>query len=176
MILNPVFAQLMEYFSVKTPTDLFYLIGKGKIDHSAIKKFNEQKNNNKTSSRVSDSKEFQSEIKKVRKEDYDLLLIGEDMDVIDYKFAKCCNPIPGDDVFGFVTVNDGIKIHRTSCPNAIELLSNYGYRIVKAKWTSSQDKSFLATLRMIGTDRIGLINDVSNIITETWTEYWSNWS
>jgi guanosine-3',5'-bis(diphosphate) 3'-pyrophosphohydrolase len=94
-----------------------------------------------------------------------LLLLGDDMDVIDYKFARCCNPIPGDDVFGFVTVNEGIKIHRTNCPNAAELLSNYGYRVVKAKWTSRQAVAFLAGLKIIGTDRIGIINDVSNIIS-----------
>lgn len=157
--------QLVEYFDVKTPTDLFYLIGKGKIDHSLIKKFTEKKGEEHKYRRVSDPKAFQSQIKKVRENDYDLLLIGEDMDVVDYKFAKCCNPIPGDDVFGFVTVNDGIKIHRTSCPNAAELLSNYGYRVVKAKWTSSQDNSFLAGLKIIGTDRIGLINDVSSVIS-----------
>lgn len=157
--------QLTAYFNVKTPTDLFYLIGKGKIDHSQIKKFNEKKEKEHKYRRVSDPKAMQSQIKKVRENDYDLLLIGEDMDVVDYKFAKCCNPIPGDDVFGFVTVNDGIKIHRTTCPNAAELLSNYGYRVVKAKWTSSQDNTFLAGLRIIGTDRIGLINDVSSIIS-----------
>ncbi|MEQ8474582.1 MAG: bifunctional (p)ppGpp synthetase/guanosine-3',5'-bis(diphosphate) 3'-pyrophosphohydrolase [Marinoscillum sp.] len=156
---------LTAYFNVKTPTDLFYLIGKGKIDHSLIKKFNEKKDEEHKYRRVSDPKGMQSQIKKVREKDYDLLLLGEDMDVVDYKFAKCCNPIPGDDVFGFVTVNDGIKIHRTTCPNAAELLSNYGYRVVKAKWTSSQDNSFLAGLKIIGTDRIGLINDVSSIIS-----------
>jgi GTP pyrophosphokinase len=157
--------QLTDHFDVKTPTDLFYLIGKGKIDHSLIKKFNEKKEEEHKYRRVTDPKGMQSQIKKVREKDFDLLLIGEDMDVVDYKFAKCCNPIPGDDVFGFVTVNDGIKIHRTTCPNAAELLSNYGYRVVKAKWTSSQDNSFLAGLRIIGTDRMGLINDVSSIIS-----------
>lgn len=157
--------QLTEHFDVKTPTDLFYLVGKGKIDHSLIKKFNDKKEEDHKYRRVSDPKGMQSQIKKVREKDYDLLLIGEDMDVVDYKFAKCCNPIPGDDVFGFVTVNDGIKIHRTTCSNAAELLSNYGYRVVKAKWTSSQDNSFLAGLKIIGTDRIGLINDVSSIIS-----------
>lgn len=157
--------QLTEFFNVKTPTDLFYMIGKGKIDHSEIKRFNEKKEQEHKYRRVSDPKAMQSKIKKVREDDYDLLLIGEDMDVVDYKFAKCCNPIPGDDVFGFVTVNDGIKIHRTTCPNAAELLSNYGYRVVKAKWTSSQDDSFLAGLKIIGTDRIGLINDVSSVIS-----------
>lgn len=158
--------QLTDHFDVKTPTDLFYMIGKGKIDHSLIKKFSEKREEEHKYRRISDPKAFQTQIKKVREKDYDLLLIGEDMDVVDYRFAKCCNPIPGDDVFGFVTVNDGIKIHRTTCSNAAELLSNYGYRVVKAKWTSSQDNSFLAGLRIIGTDRIGLINDVSSVISQ----------
>ena len=114
---------------------------------------------------MKDTSTFEGEKKKVKERDYDLLLIGEDMDVVDYKFARCCNPIPGDEVFGFVTVNDGIKIHRTNCPNAAELLSNYGYRVVKAKWTSSHDKSFIGRLKIIGTDRMGLINDVSSVIS-----------
>ncbi len=161
-----VIDQMAAFFEVKTPTDLFYLIGKGKIDHSEIKKFNDNKSESvRRVGRVSNTESFKQQIKQVRKEDSDLLLIGEDMDVVDYKFAKCCNPIPGDDVFGFVTVNEGIKIHRTNCPNAAELLSNYGYRVVKARWTSSQDDSFLANLKIIGTDRMGLINDISRIIS-----------
>lgn len=157
--------QLTEYFDIKTPTDLFYLIGKGKIDHNLIKKFNDHKEEEPKIKKVTDAKSMQTEIKKVRDTDLDLLLIGEDMNVVDYKFARCCNPIPGDEVFGFVTVSEGIKIHRTTCPNAAELLSNYGYRIIKAKWTSGQDKSFVAVLKIIGTDRIGLINDVTGIIS-----------
>lgn len=159
--------QLTAYFEVKTPTELFYLIGKGKIEHNDIKKFYDKKEKEQRHKyrRVADPKAMQSKIKQVREKDYDLLLIGEDMDVVDYRFARCCNPIPGDEVFGFVTVNDGIKIHRTTCPNAAELLSNYGYRVVKAKWTSSQDDSFLASLNIIGTDRIGLINDVTGVIS-----------
>ena len=86
------------------------------------------------------------------------------MDMVDYRLAKCCNPIPGDDVFGFVTVNEGIKIHRTTCPNAPELLSNHGNRIVKAKWMSEQQNAFLAGLRIIGTDRVGLMRDVTDLI------------
>ena len=117
-------------------------------------------------SEVQGAKEVEEKLSRVRKTDSDLLLLGEDLDIIDYKFAKCCNPIPGDDVFGFVTVSDGIKIHRTTCPNAAELLSNYGYRIIKAKWASSRKHSFEATLSIIGTDRLGLVSDVSNIISE----------
>jgi GTP diphosphokinase / guanosine-3',5'-bis(diphosphate) 3'-diphosphatase len=161
-----VIEQLVSYFDVKTPTDLFYLIGKGKIDHNEIKKFHDNHEvSTKRVGRVSDTAAFKEQLKQVRKEDYDLLLIGEDMDVVEYKFAQCCNPISGDDVFGFVTVAEGIKIHRTTCPNAAELLSNYGYRVVKAKWTSSKDNSFLAILKIIGMDRMGLINDVSRLIS-----------
>jgi GTP pyrophosphokinase len=88
------------------------------------------------------------------------------MDVVEYKLAKCCTPIPGDDVFGFVTVNEGIKIHRANCPNATELLASHGNRVIKAKWTSQHEVAFLTGLKIIGTDRVGLINDVSKIISE----------
>ena len=83
------------------------------------------------------------------------------MDKIDYKLAPCCNPIAGDDVFGFVTINEGIKIHRTTCPNAAELMSKHGNRIIKAKWESGKEEAFLAGLYLSGTDRVGLVNDVT---------------
>ncbi|MBV6645032.1 MAG: bifunctional (p)ppGpp synthetase/guanosine-3',5'-bis(diphosphate) 3'-pyrophosphohydrolase [Cyclobacteriaceae bacterium] len=161
-----VLDQLTSYFNAKTPTDLFYLIGKGKIDHNEIKRFKSLKvNPRKHQTQISHPKDLKTKKQEVRRSESDLLLIGEDMDIVDYKFSKCCNPIPGDDVFGFVTVSEGIKIHRTNCPNATELLSNYGYRVVKAKWTSRQEKAFVAGLKIIGTDRLGLINDVSNVIS-----------
>lgn len=156
--------EIVRYFNVKTVSDLFYLVGIGKIDHSLIKSF--RKSVEQKPQDIKDVKSFEEKLKKVRKTDNDLLLLGEDLDIVDYKFAKCCNPIAGDDVFGFVTVSDGIKIHRTTCPNAAELLSNYGYRIIKAKWASSRKHSFEATLSIIGTDRMGLVSDVSNIISE----------
>jgi GTP pyrophosphokinase len=124
-----------------------------------------QEKSNGKAEEISDAKTFESQIKKVRGVESDMLLIGEDMDRIDYILAKCCNPIPGDDVFGFVTVNEGIKIHRTSCPNAVELMSNYGYRIIKAKWTSQKEIAFLAGLRITGTDRVGLVSDLTKIIS-----------
>ncbi|CAN5546690.1 RelA/SpoT family protein [soil metagenome] len=159
--------QLRAFFNVKTLLDLYYKIGKGIIDAKEIKKFKEIKKetSGKTKEKISDAKSFEKEISTISGKDRDILLIGEDMDVVDYKLAKCCNPIPGDDVFGFVTVNEGIKIHRTSCPNAIELLSNYGYRVVKAKWASKKEIAFLAGLKIVGTDRVGLINDVTKIIS-----------
>ena len=156
--------EIVRYFNVKTVSDLFYLIGIGKIDHSLIKSFHKAAETK--TQEIKNAKEVEEKLKRVRKTDNDLLLLGEDLDIVDYKFSKCCNPIAGDDVFGFVTVSDGIKIHRTTCPNAAELLSNYGYRIIKAKWASSRNQSFEATLAIIGTDRLGLVSDVSNIISE----------
>ena len=93
------------------------------------------------------------------------MFLGQDLNLVDYKFATCCSPIPGDDVFGFVTINEGIKIHRTNCPNAPELLSKHGHRVLKAKWASDKRESFETTLEIIGTDRVGLINDVTKIIS-----------
>lgn len=161
-----VLEDIAHYFNVKSPADLLYLVGTGKIDHSLIKSFAKAENKVAKTEGVQGAKEVEEKLSRVRKTDSDLLLLGEDLDIIDYKFAKCCNPIAGDDVFGFVTVSDGIKIHRTTCPNAAELLSNYGYRIIKAKWASSRKHSFEATLSIIGTDRLGLVSDVSNIISE----------
>ncbi|MEM6642966.1 MAG: RelA/SpoT family protein [Bacteroidota bacterium] len=155
---------IVHYFNVKSISNLFYLVGTGKIDHSMIKSF--AKVPQQQAKEARDAKAVEDKLRKVRKTDNDLLLLGEDLDIVDYKFAKCCNPIAGDDVFGFVTVSDGIKIHRTTCPNAAELLSNYGYRIIKAKWASYRKQSFEATLAIIGTDRLGLVSDVSNIISE----------
>ena len=160
--------QLRAYFETKTPLDFFYKVGKGVIDPKDIKRFKEFKQTARQTYKpeISDAKSFEREIAKAKSQEQDYLLIGEDMNVVDYKLAKCCNPIPGDDVFGFVTVNEGIKIHRNSCPNAVELLSNYGYRVVKAKWTSQQEIAFLAGLRVDGTDRVGLINDITKIISD----------
>ena len=158
--------QLRAFFDEKTITDFYYKVGKGLIDPSEIKKYKDlKKSRNKVVKSKVIKSEFVDEISKVETVGKDLLLIGEDMDVVDYKLSKCCNPIPGDDVFGFVTVNEGIKVHRTNCPNAPELLSNHGNRVVKAKWMSQQQNAFLAGLRIIGTDRVGLIRDVTNVIS-----------
>jgi GTP pyrophosphokinase len=95
----------------------------------------------------------------------DMLVIGDTMERFDYKLSPCCNPIPGDDVFGFITINEGIKIHRVNCPNAIHLMSNYAYRIVKAKWTSKAELAFLAGIKIIGIDNVGVINKITKVIS-----------
>ncbi|MFQ3213521.1 MAG: guanosine-3',5'-bis(diphosphate) 3'-pyrophosphohydrolase [Marivirga sp.] len=159
-----VINQIRAYFDEKTPLDLYYGIAIGKHDPKSIKKFQEKvlAPKPKIGKRIRPSSDASS-FEKAKGQD--MLLIGDDMDVVDYIIAKCCNPIPGDEVFGFVTVNEGIKIHRTSCPNAPELLSNHGNRVVKARWTSQQEIAFLAGLQIIGTDRVGLISDVTQIIS-----------
>lgn len=165
---NQVYEQMRAYFNVNSQFELHYRVGKGTITVNDLKRFKEFKPSSPLKTRPLeqvDVKTIEQEIKaKGRQED--TLLIGEDMDVVEYKLAKCCTPIPGDDVFGFVTVNEGIKIHRTTCPNATELLANHGNRVIKAKWTSQHEVAFLTGLKVIGTDRVGLINDVSKVISE----------
>ncbi|MFT7033133.1 MAG: guanosine-3',5'-bis(diphosphate) 3'-pyrophosphohydrolase [Cyclobacteriaceae bacterium] len=164
---NETIRKLNAYFGTKTPLDFFHAVGKGKIDPKDIKKIGEVKNQtlkrikNFIGAKIKDRK-AKDEVNELKR---DVLLLGEDLDSLDYKFSNCCKPIPGDDVFGFVTINDGIKIHRNSCPNANELMSNYGYRIIKAKWTSQQEIAFLAGIKVIGTDRLGMINDITIIIS-----------
>ncbi|MCI0751866.1 MAG: RelA/SpoT family protein, partial [Flammeovirgaceae bacterium] len=165
-----VLEQIREFFKTSSHFELYYKVGKGIISTADIKRFKDYKPSSplrsKPNSGVTDARAIEQEITKLKGRYDDILLIGEDMDVVDYKLAKCCTPIPGDDVFGFVTVNEGIKIHRTTCPNAAELLANHGNRVVKAKWTSQHEVSFLTGLKIKGTDRVGLINDVSRIISE----------
>lgn len=162
--------QMRDYFHAPTHFELYFRVGAGFITTADIKRFLENKPTSpirsKPNLQVDDAKVIEKEITRAKGRYEDILLIGEDMDVVDYKFSKCCTPIPGDDVFGFVTVNEGIKIHRTNCPNAPELLSHHGNRVVKAKWTSQHEVAFLTGLKIRGTDRVGLINDVSRIISE----------
>lgn len=164
---SEILEKLTNYFKVKTPLDLYYQVGEGVIPATSIKKFKDEldQQNITTKAKISDAKSFSRAVSKIKGESQDLLLIGDDMDILDYKLAKCCNPIPGDDVFGFVTVNEGIKIHRTNCPNAPELMANYGYRIVQAKWMPRKELAYLSGLKVIGTDRMGLINDITKVIS-----------
>jgi len=165
---NEMFERMRAYFKVNSQFDLYFKMGKGLITLNDLKQFKEFKPSSPIKSKplISDARTIEQEISKVKGRYDDILLIGEDMDVVEYKLAKCCTPIPGDEVFGFVTVNEGIKIHRTNCPNATELLANHGNRVIKAKWTSQHEVAFLTGLKIIGTDRVGLINDVSKIISE----------
>jgi len=157
--------KLSYYFKLPSTQDLFFNVAKGILDMKDLKEYqaSEKVIENKPQDRI-ETEQVQSLMRSLKSKDTDMLLIGEDMQKIDYKLANCCNPIPGDDVFGFVTVSDGIKIHRTNCP-AAKLMANYGYRIVKARWTNQQELAFLTGLRITGIDEVGLINQLTTVIS-----------
>lgn len=111
-------------------------------------------------------KDVIQKVKETLKKNSDLLIMGEDSSKIKYSYASCCNPIPGDDVFGFITINEGVKIHRINCPNAVQLMSKYNYRIVKTKWSQSKEIAFLTGFKLNGIDGLGLINKMTKIISE----------
>jgi GTP pyrophosphokinase len=155
--------KITHFFKLHASQDFLYQIAKGGIDIGDLKEYvNFEKNAGYKPFERTDPAEF---VKKIKSEEVDTLLIGEDLQKIDYKLSTCCNPIPGDDVFGFVTVGEGIKIHRTSCPNATKLMSNFGYRIVKARWNSQKQLAFLTGLNITGIDDVGLINKITTIIS-----------
>jgi GTP pyrophosphokinase len=155
-----VIMQLVEYFNTKTVNQLYLLIGTNKIDHTKIKKFKELSLANKNT--PSDPKAIKDILKKQNQTDH--LIVGNDSS-LDYTLSPCCNPIPGDDIFGFVTTGHGIKVHRTSCPNAVSLMASQGDRIIKAIWESDSEKTYEVDIDVVGTDRIGIINDISAIIS-----------
>lgn len=158
--------KLSYYFKLGSTQDLFYNVAKGLIDMKDLKEYqaSEKVIENKPQDKI-EQEQVQSLLKNIKAKDSDMLLIGEDMQKIDYKLANCCNPIPGDDVFGFITVGDGIKIHRTNCNNAAKLMANYGYRVIKARWTNQQELAFLTGLRITGIDDVGLINKLTTVIS-----------
>jgi GTP pyrophosphokinase len=170
-----VINNLINHFTVPSQLDLFYSIGEGIINVDNIAKIAKGENKsswykllknrfNREKSEDAHSGSIENIIKSFNAKD-DSLVIGEDMQKIDYKLATCCNPIPGDEVFGFITVTEGIKIHKTDCPNAVSLMSNFSYRIVKARWTSSAQIAFLAGIRVNGIDDVGIVNNITRIIS-----------
>ncbi|MFT6748426.1 MAG: guanosine-3',5'-bis(diphosphate) 3'-pyrophosphohydrolase [Flavobacterium sp.] len=161
--------ELVNFFKLKTSLDLFYRVGAGAIENQQLKDFAAQKSNtlinffkNKIKRSPGQEKEV---IKKDTSENYDLLVFGKEEDRLDYKLSTCCNPIPGDDVFGFVTINEGIKVHKKDCPNAISMQSNYAYRVMQAQWIDSSQQEFKAILKMTGMDSMGLTNELTKVIS-----------
>ncbi len=160
--------QLVSYFKIKTSLDLFYRVGVGIIDNKKLKEFAASRNNAFVSffkNRLRKSSKPEDVNKEEITAKYDQLVFGKEEEKLDYKLALCCNPIPGDKVFGFVTVSDGIKVHKKNCPNALQLQSNFSYRIIKAKWIDSTQNEFKAELVISGIDTIGLVNEVTKIIS-----------
>lgn len=158
--------KLSYFFKLASTQELFIAVANGKIELKDLKEYvaSEKEIENRGTER-NDGQQIEALLNKVKGPESDILLIGEDLQKIDYTLAACCNPIPGDDVFGFVTVSEGIKIHRTNCPNAAQLMANYGYRVVKAKWNKQQELTFLTGLHIVGIDDVGLINNITKVIS-----------
>ena len=154
---------IANYFGYKNVVDFYFDIGKDKIDLKILKNYKESISLEKKKLKSKSNTKPKKISKKFSKDNY--IVLDDRVGLMDYKFSDCCNPIPGDDVFGFITINDGVKIHRTNCKNSPELLSKYAYRILKAKWYSKNEISFLSSLKIKGTDRVGIIDDISKIIS-----------
>ncbi len=160
--------QVMNYYKLNSQLDLLYRIATKSIDLKELKLFQVIGDKIESPKPVNAPIEQTHETninRPLPKKDSELIIFGESSDQIQYSLAKCCNPIPGDDVFGFVSTGKGLIIHRTTCPNATQLLANYGHRVVKTKWAKNKEISFLTGLSIIGLDDVGVVNKITNIIS-----------
>ena len=160
---------LGSFLKLKTSLDLFYQVGIGKVENTELKKFANYNNRllnffrKKISRKPSKFNINEKEISN----NFDLIIFGNEEDKLEYTLAKCCNAIPGDDVFGFVTVNEGIKIHKKTCSNALGLQSKFDYRILKSKWVDSSLFEYNSTIRISGIDNLGIVNEITKVISNT---------
>jgi GTP pyrophosphokinase len=160
--------EITNFYKLNSSLDLFYDIAVKKTDLRELKDFQVLGDKISAPKIVKPLVEEKAStgVKKDKK-DNELIIFGESSDKIMYSLANCCKPIPGDDVFGFVTQGEGLKIHRTNCPNAARLLANYGHRVVKTKWVKNKEISFLTGIKIIGLDDVGVINKITNLISGT---------
>jgi GTP pyrophosphokinase len=163
--------EMVNYFKLKTSLDLFYRIGLGTIDNTMLKAYSASRSNALMSflkSKINRKANINTD--ELEKDEitskFDSVVFNKEEEKLDYKLATCCHPIPGDEVFGFLTVSDGLKVHKMNCPNALSLQSNYAYRIMPAKWIDSSQQEFSAHITLTGIDHIGLVNDITTIISE----------
>jgi GTP pyrophosphokinase len=162
--------ELAIHFKKQSPTDVYYAIAIGNIDVKELKEFKVVGDRVFAPEKIMEVKPIEiSEDETLKKpaKGAELVIFGESSDKILYKLANCCQPIPGDDVFGFITAGEGLKIHRSDCPNAARLLSHYGHRIVKTKWAKNKEISFLSGVRITGLDDVGVIKKITNIISDS---------
>ena len=162
--------KLLTFFKLKTTLDLYYRVGIGTIDNVKLKKFSADRNNRFLNffKRKAQTDPTPTHIEQDKITDkYDQIVFGKTEEQLEYQLSPCCNPIAGDEVFGFVTISDGVKVHKNACPNALTLRSNYAYRIVNAKWIDSSQNEFTAKLQLTGLDDLGLVNKVTQVISNT---------
>jgi len=159
--------ELVQWYKLPSHVDLFYQVAIKNIDLRELKEFKvlgDRIESPRPVKVVEPKPEYNPNLH-AGKKDAELIIFGESSDKIVYNLANCCKPIPGDDVFGFVTTGKGLTIHRTNCPNATKLLSNYGHRVVKTKWAKNKEISFLTGLRIIGMDDVGVVSKITNLIS-----------
>ena len=161
--------ELGNYLKLKTSLDLFYRVGIGKVDNVQLKKFANYNNRliNFFRKRISRKPSRLSNLEKEIGTNFDQIVFGNEEEKLEYVLAKCCNPIAGDDVFGFVTINEGIKIHKKTCNNAVGLQSKFAYRILKAKWIDSTIQDYTSTIKISGIDNLGIVNQITKLISNT---------
>ena len=160
--------RLVSYFKVNTSLDLFYRVGIGTLDNKKLKDFAANYNNtflNFIKKRMPSSNRKKIEDRAEFTSNYDKLVFGKDKEELPYSLSKCCSPIAGDKVFGFVTINEGIKVHRHDCPNSLSLQSNFAYRVLPAWWVDSSEQQFNAKLKLSGIDQTGIVNQVTRVIS-----------
>ena len=159
---------ILKYYHFKEHTEFYYQIAQGSVDISRIKEIDTKSGQLYIGSSITKSikNTFETIVQRVRGTENEII-IGEGADPnLDYKLSPCCNPLPGDQVFGFITINDGIKIHRNNCPNAKQLRANYAYRILTANWKKNKGDAFITGLKFIGIDNVGLVNELTTIISD----------
>jgi GTP pyrophosphokinase len=159
--------ELTNFYKLNSSLDLFYDIAVKSIDLKELKEFHVLGDKLEMPKPVRPHIEIKGDgsLSSLAKKDAELIIFGESSDKIMYTLANCCKPIPGDDVFGFVTTGKGLTIHRTNCPNAAKLLANYGHRVVKTKWAKNKEISFLTGLKIVGLDDVGVIHKITNLIS-----------
>ena len=158
-------SKLERFYKVPSATELYFRIAKGKLDLSRLRDFEVKNGLIQDEKKPSTRKRKDTDVYKKVDKKSDVIFIGEDFKNIEYKLSQCCNPIPGDKVFGFITINEGIKIHRTSCPNAEHLMSKMAYRCIKASWKSEELKENIAAITVYGIDRLGIVNKLTEIVS-----------
>ena len=157
---------LATFYKLQSPLDLYYQVAIKNIDLKELKEFHVSGERLEAPKPKPVVQEIKPEaVSNLQKKDAELIIFGESSDRIVYNLANCCKPIPGDDVFGFVTTGKGLTIHRTNCPNAAKLLANYGHRVVKTKWAKNKEISFLTGLKIVGLDDVGVIHKITNLIS-----------
>lgn len=168
---DKISSSMMKFFKINASNDLFFSVGNGTIDNKKIKQFVTDYNRSFIGfikRRIGSNKK---KVDKINKSDhsikFDKLIFGKDQESLKYSMANCCDPIPGDSVFGFVSVNDGIKVHKKDCPNSISLRSNYAYRVISAKWIDSQSHEFNTKINFTGIDDLGIISQITSTISDS---------